>query len=317
MATKIHAGTSGYSYKEWRGVFYPEEVHQEQWLSYYASQLPSVEINNTFYRMPRKHVVETWRDSVPASFRFVIKASRRITHQSRLKDAEESTGYLLERAEVLGRKLGALLFQLPPYFQADLERLKKFQDLLPDHVPVAFEFRHESWLQGEVSEALANRGHARVVSHDGEEANLALLSGKLAYLRLRASNYTDSALRRWQEKIAATGAENAFVFFKHEDAGGGPRLAARFLALASNQTANEAANKTAAASLKAAPAAAKKATLKKAAPKKAAQKKAAKDKAAPKKAQISTQPGKAARKAPRPASTRQAAKKPIRKPRSR
>jgi hypothetical protein len=141
------------------------------------------------------------------------------------------------------------------------------------------------------------------VSHDGEEASLALLSGKLTYLRLRASNYTDAALRRWQEKIAATGAENAFVFFKHEDAGGGPRMAARFLDL----TANEAANQTAAASLKAAPAAAKKAAPKKAAPKKAAQKQA----------QNSAQPGKAARKAPRQASTKQAAKKSTRKPRSR
>jgi uncharacterized protein YecE (DUF72 family) len=231
MTTESRAGTSGYSYKEWRGVFYPPDIHQDQWLSYYASRLPAVEINNTFYRMPRKHVVETWRDSVPESFRFVIKASRRITHQSRLNNAEESTAYLIDRAMVLGERLGAVLFQLPPYMRADVDRLCSFQQLLPDGLPVAFEFRHESWCDPAVDEALQSRGHAKVLTHDSGSAVVELMPNPLVYLRLRAPNYTEAQLRRWRNKVDACGAEQAFVFFKHEDAGGGPRMAAEFLTL--------------------------------------------------------------------------------------
>ena len=138
MVTKILAGTSGYSYKGWRGHFYPEDLPQDQWLNYYSRQLPTVEINNTFYRMPQSHVMETWRDAVPDDFQFVIKANRRITHQGRLKNVEQTMGYLLERTGILGEKLGAVLFQLPPYMKMDLERLQSFQSLLPDQFPAAF-----------------------------------------------------------------------------------------------------------------------------------------------------------------------------------
>jgi len=230
MSTHVLAGTSGYSYKEWRGRFYPPDVHQDEWLTYYASRLPTVEINNTFYRMPRSHVVETWRDSVPASFRFVIKASRRITHQKQLKDAQEPLGYLLSSVRILGDRLGTVLFQLPPYLRADLERLQRFQALLPEDLPVAFEFRHESWNTPEVNDALAGRGHARVVSHEGGEAG-PIEPGPLVYLRLRAASYSDTELGDWHERIRAGGAREAYVFFKHEDEAGGPELAERFLTM--------------------------------------------------------------------------------------
>ncbi len=230
MSTQILAGTSGYSYKEWRGKFYPPDVHQDEWLTYYAGRLPTVEINNTFYRMPHSHVVETWRDSVPETFRFVIKASRRITHQKQLKDAEEPLGYLLSRAAILGDRLGALLFQLPPYLRANVERLQRFQALLPEDVPVAFEFRHESWRDPIVTETLAERGHARVVSHETGEPEV-IEAGPLVYLRLRAPDYSDADLVGWHERIDAGGARQAYVFFKHEDEAGGPELAERFLSL--------------------------------------------------------------------------------------
>ncbi|TNF88090.1 MAG: DUF72 domain-containing protein [Gammaproteobacteria bacterium] len=231
---EIRAGTSGYSYKEWRGAFYPSELHSDEWLSYYASRLPAVEINNTFYRMPRSHVVETWRDSVPDDFRFVIKASRRITHQKRLKDVEEPMGFLLGRAEILGGKLGALLFQLPPNMSINAERLRSFQALIPKELPVAFEFRHPSWQDEAVYEALSERGHALVVTHDDSEGArearaLELLPGPLTYLRLRGSSYAPAALRRWRDKVLASSSERAFVFFKHEDDGGGARMAEAFL----------------------------------------------------------------------------------------
>ncbi len=230
----IFSGTSGYSYKEWRGAFYPPELHPDEWLSYYATRLPAVEINNTFYRMPRSHVVETWRDSVPDGFRFVIKASRRITHQKRLKETEEPMGFLLSRAEILGPKLGALLFQLPPNMAVNVDRLRQFQELLPDGLPVAFEFRHPSWEDEAVGAALSERGHALVVSHDDSSPAVRpqavdLLDGPLVYLRLRASRYTPAALRKWRERVLGSTAETAFVFFKHEDAGGGARMAEALL----------------------------------------------------------------------------------------
>ncbi len=231
-STDIRAGTSGYSYREWRGSFYPPELHQDEWLSYYASRLPTVEINNTFYRMPRSHVVETWRDSVPDGFRFVIKASRRITHQQRLKDAEESVEFLLNRARILGDRLGAVLFQLPPNMAVNVERLRTFQRLLPDALPVAFEFRHPSWQTDAIFDALIDQGHALVVSHDeGDDRNVAdLLPVPLAYLRLRAGSYGPAQLERWREALIAGPAERAFVFFKHEDAGEGAKMAERFMA---------------------------------------------------------------------------------------
>ena len=225
----IRAGTSGFSYKEWKGHFYPEDVPQDQWLNYYAGQLPTVEINNTFYRMPKTHVVEAWRDAVPDEFRFVIKATRRITHIKRLNDVAEPTEYLLRAANTLGHKLGAVLFQLPPNMRENLDRLRAFQDLLPEGFPAAFEFRHESWASDETSQALNNHGHARVVAHGDDEPLTDVPKNDLVYLRLRASKYTPAALKKWHGKVSQSGARNAFVFFKHEDAGAGPKMAREFL----------------------------------------------------------------------------------------
>ncbi|MEM7099914.1 MAG: DUF72 domain-containing protein [Pseudomonadota bacterium] len=231
MRKEIRAGTSGYSYKEWQGTFYPETLPKEDWLTYYATQLPAVEINNTFYRMPKEHVVAAWRDAVPDEFKFVLKASRRITHQSRLKNADEATGYLIKRARVLDSKLGALLFQLPPYMRADTERLQRFQDLLPQDLPCVFEFRHESWHEADVRHYLDQRGHGWVVTHDEDTPKLAFHStGTINYLRLRANNYTLPQLQKWHRMVSQTNKES-FVFFKHEEAGAGPALAEKFLHL--------------------------------------------------------------------------------------
>ena len=240
MTVHVRAGTSGYSYKEWRGSFYPEELGADGWLSFYASQLPAVEINNTFYRMPKTHVVEAWRDAVPDDFRFVLKASRRITHLKRLKEPEEPLGYLVDRARVLGGKLGALLFQLPPNFPRNLERLASFVALLPPDLPAVFEFRHDSWFEAgaaaELADVLGPRG--LVVNDDGSGAldarkamNAPPSAGPL-YFRLRGERYTRTQLQRWLKAIEAHGAGDAFVFFKHEDAGAGPKLARQFLTLA-------------------------------------------------------------------------------------
>ena len=227
------AGTSGYSYKEWKGAFYPEDIAAGDMLAFYASKLPAVEINNTFYRMPRRSVLATWRDSVPADFRFSIKASRRITHQSRLKDCEEAVDYLATGLETLGDKLGCVLFQLPPYLRKDDERLDSFLSIWPKAFPVAMEFRHDSWFDDETAETLKRHGAAICLSEDGELPMPGFVATTdWVYLRLRKSDYDDAALGGWVDRAAGAGASRGFAFFKHEDEGAGPKLASRFLDLA-------------------------------------------------------------------------------------
>ena len=227
------AGTSGYSYKEWKGVFYPEDLPAADMLSFYAGRLPAVEINNTFYRMPRSHVLEGWAEAVPAGFRFVIKASRRITHHAKLEDADDAVGFLSSRVARLEDKLGCVLFQLPPFLRKGAERLDAFLAAWPRELPAAVEFRHASWFDGETAEILAKHGAALCVSDDGKlERPGFLATTDWLYLRLRRPAYDDDALRDWIALADATNASRGFAFFKHEDEGAGPRLAAGFLSLA-------------------------------------------------------------------------------------
>ena len=160
----LYVGTSGYSYKEWKGTFYPEKIPAKEMLSYYAARLPAVEINNTFYRLPQKSVLENWKEQVPASFRFSVKASQRITHFKRLKDVAEETGYLLDTAAALADRLGPILFQLPPNMKKDLPRLQDFLGCLPAGTRAAFEFRHPTWFDDDVLEVLSGKNHALCIS---------------------------------------------------------------------------------------------------------------------------------------------------------
>ncbi len=237
------AGTSGFAYKQWVGTFYPEGTKSAEMLTRYAEQLPLVEINNTFYRMPRSSVIETWRDSTPADFRFIIKASRRITHQAKLQDTEESIAYLCERLRLLEDKLACVLLQLPPFLKHDQELLHRFVDSLPDDIPFAFEFRSSSWFVAPVFSLLQERGHMLCLadgdklpmpefSDAGEPANqIPLATNSSVYLRLRRAEYTDADLQTWQQRITQAGVNEALVLFKHEDAGAGPALARHFLEL--------------------------------------------------------------------------------------
>src|SRR5881394_1123722 len=146
----LYVGTSGFSYKEWKGPFYPEDLPEKQMLRFYGERFRTVEINNTFYRMPKESVLDAWANEVPADFKFVLKAPQRITHMQRLKDAADSVSYLLKVAVALKERLGPLLFQLPPYFKKDAARLRDFLDLLPREPRSAFEFRHPSWFDDEI-----------------------------------------------------------------------------------------------------------------------------------------------------------------------
>ena len=232
---ELYVGTSGYSYKEWKGSFYPEDLAAKDMLSWYGTRLNSVEINNTFYRLPKESVLDAWAQQVPEGFRFSVKASRRITHFARLKeDARDPTEYLLTTLRVLGPRLGVILFQMPPNMKADVERLRAFLEMLPHGVPGAFEFRHASWEDPAVYDVLRARDMAWVCADDEESAEdePIVATAPWGYLRLRRPDYQDADLARWAERVAATGWKRTFVFFKHEDEGAGPKLAARFRGLA-------------------------------------------------------------------------------------
>jgi uncharacterized protein YecE (DUF72 family) len=229
----LRIGTSGFSYKAWKGPFYPADLPAGEMLGFYAGQLPSVEINNTFYRLPRASVLEGWAEQVPTQFRFAVKASRRITHFKRLKGVEDETAYLLRTTASLGPRLGALPFQLPPNAKLDLARLEAFAELLPEGLPAAFEFRHPSWLTDPVFELLRQRNFALVgVDAESAAAPETTPTASWGYLRLRREDYDRTELSAWVARIVATGWREAFVFFKHEDAGAGPALAREFLELA-------------------------------------------------------------------------------------
>jgi uncharacterized protein YecE (DUF72 family) len=217
---QILVGTSGYSYKEWKGSFYPPDLKAADMLRYYAERFPAVEINNTFYRMPRAPVLESWAGQVPPRFLFALKGSQRITHIKRLKDAGEPIGYLLEAAGALGDRLGPILFQMPPTLRKDVPRLRSFLALLPAGRRFAFEFRHDSWDDDEVRSALRERNAALVCAdteESGPDGAPIVPTADWGYLRLRRCDYTDATLAPWAERIRSQPWGRAFVFFKHEE----------------------------------------------------------------------------------------------------
>ena len=226
---RLLVGTSGFSYKEWKGSFYPEDLPAEGMLKFYASKLPAVEINNTFYRMPKASVLAQWAEQVPDGFRFVLKASQQITHRLRLKNCEQPVKYFLDVASTLGDRLGPALFQLPPNLKKDLPLLADFLALLPPASRAAFEFRHASWFEDDVFEALKGKGAALCIAEDEDLATPLQATAGWGYLRLRRQDYDEQALADWAGKVALQKWDETFVFFKHEDGGTGPKLAARFL----------------------------------------------------------------------------------------
>ncbi|HEU4617217.1 MAG TPA: DUF72 domain-containing protein [Gammaproteobacteria bacterium] len=227
---RLYCGTSGFSFKEWKGPFYPEKLPASEMLAYYGARLPTVEINNTFYRMPKAEMLEGWAAQVPASFRFAVKAPRRISHIKQLKDCEQEAAYLFDAVAKLGERLGAVLVQLPPHAAVGVEKLERFLDCLPEAAPVAFEFRHASWRDEAVFAALRRRGAAWVTTDDegGEPRDLPA-TAPWTYVRLRGPSYSMDALRAWKRRLADF--DRAFVYFKHEDAAVGPALAERMIAL--------------------------------------------------------------------------------------
>lgn len=229
---KLWVGTSGYNYPEWKGSFYPQKLPAAKMLAFYAERLSTVEINYTFYRVPNAKILAGWDAQTPPAFRLTLKAPKRVTHIARLKDCGDLLGYFLKTAATLGPKLGAILFQLPPYLRKDLALLDDFLPLLPPGTRAAFEFRHASWMDPEVFARLSARNLALCIADSEKFSTPVQMTADYAYFRLRDEGYTPGDLQRWaqviQEKAAGRG--DVFVYFKHEEAGKGPEFARILLA---------------------------------------------------------------------------------------
>ena len=218
-APRVWAGASGYAFKEWKGGFYPGKIKPEDMLAWYAQRLPTVEINNTFYQMPKAPVLAHWAEVVPEDFRFAIKAPRRITHDARLKpdEAADPVAWLYRTLDTLGDKRGPVLFQLPPFLRVDVERLRGFLRLLPAGHRAAFEFRHASWFAEPVYALLREAGAALCLSEHEDDAPPPLVeTAPWCYLRLRLEQYTEADLAAWARQVEATGWNEAYAYFMHE-----------------------------------------------------------------------------------------------------
>ena len=229
----VRVGTSGYNFPEWKGTFYPAKMPESQMLEFYAQRLGTVEINYTFYRMPNPKAVAGWDAATPATFTFVLKAPQRITHIARLKDVDDPLRYFVEVARKLGPKLGPILFQLPPNFKKDIGRLNDVLTQFPADLRCAWEFRHESWFADDVYEALRVANAALCVADTEEKHTPLVATADYGYMRLRDEGYTEGDLQQWAKTVNELGQRwrDAFIFFKHEESGIGPKLAQQFAAL--------------------------------------------------------------------------------------
>jgi uncharacterized protein YecE (DUF72 family) len=230
----VLTGTSGFSYPAWKGAFYPANVPASRMLAHYGTRLETVEVNATFYRMPRPETVAGWRAEVPGGFLFALKAPQRVTHVKRLRDVEDVVTAFYRVAAELGDRLGAVLYQLPPTLKKDLPRLEDFLDALPAGGRAAFEFRHGSWFSDEVYAALAEHCAALCLAEDDAATTAVVATADFGYLRLRRSEYAGEDLRGWAERILAQRWSEAFVYFKHEDEARGPAFALALRELTGN-----------------------------------------------------------------------------------
>jgi uncharacterized protein YecE (DUF72 family) len=217
-------GTSGWQYDDWKDVLYTD-VPRKRWLEHYASVFPAVEVNNTFYNLPKEKTFEDWAGRTPDGFIFVCKASRFITHIRRLRDVAEPITRFVERASLLGEKLGPTLYQLPPSFHRDDALLKGFLDVLPSHPPAAMEFRHPSWEDSAVYEALRSHDVALVLADSPKYRAPLELTASWSYIRLHGGpdevSYGDEGLAEWVRRVAAFAAkvDPIYVFFDNDTAG--------------------------------------------------------------------------------------------------
>ena len=224
----IHVGTSGWQYRDWRGRLYPEGMAQSRWLEHYARTFSTVEVNNSFYRLPERGTFERWASTTPDTFTFAVKASRYLTHLKRLKDPREGIGRLWDNSAGLGDKRGPVLFQLPPRFPADLIRLEAFCALLPPRILAAWEFRDPSWWIDDVFRLLDERGYAFVLPDRPGFRGPFIVTGGWSYVRFHQGtqtgpDYRRDKLRAWAERIAEMDASDVWAFFNNDHGGAAVR----------------------------------------------------------------------------------------------
>ncbi|HUQ80780.1 MAG TPA: DUF72 domain-containing protein [Gemmatimonadaceae bacterium] len=229
----VLVGTSGFAFKEWKGPFYPADLKDDGMLGFYADKHPTVEINNTFYRLPKERVLQDWASQVHDRFTFSIKASQRITHFARLKpECASALAFLLKNTATLGDRLGPVLFQLPPNMQKNIERLHAFLALLPKERRFTIEFRHDSWFDEDTFAALRDHDVALCVAESEEFRCPNVSTASWGYLRLHRQDYTDAMLADWERTLAVHSWNEAYVFFKHDYIdGAGPLAVERFTSM--------------------------------------------------------------------------------------
>ncbi len=233
----IHIGTSGWHYGHWEGPFYPDKTPSEKYLEYYSKFFNTVEINSSFYRMPDKETVREWRDTTPERFIFSVKASRYITHMKKLKDPEAAVSYLISTVSLLRNKLGPILFQLPPKWHVNPERLESFIESLPHGYSYAFEFRDTSWFNDNIYEILEKHNTAFCIYEIGGIRSPRIVTGDIVYVRLHGPDgpyrgeYKTSSLEEWADSISAWAKQGKkiFCYFDNDEAGYAPRDAMRLL----------------------------------------------------------------------------------------
>jgi uncharacterized protein YecE (DUF72 family) len=229
---KLWIGTSGFQYSEWKGNFYPEDLPTAKMLPFYAGRFATTEINYTFHRIPAQKTIENWKTQTPEEFRFALKAPQKITHWSKLRDCSDTLEYFCKVITGLGDRLGPVLFQLPPTFKKDVDVLSSFLREFPD-MRGAFEFRHESWFDDEVFELLKSRNIALCIADTDTIATPKKTTADYGYLRLRREDYEASDVESWTDFVRDQKPtwNDAFVYFKHEESGIGPKLARQMIEL--------------------------------------------------------------------------------------
>lgn len=228
MSAAVHIGTSGWNYKHWKGEFYPQDVPQKKWLAYYVQHFETVEVNNTFYQLPEFNTFETWRDTVPTGFTFALKASRFITHMKKLKDPKPSSEKFFNRSERLEDKLGPILFQLPPGWQLNVERLTEFLQTIPSEHRYVFEFRNETWLTNEVYGLLRQHNVAFCIQDFRGKQSPREITADFTYVRMHGpgamaymGSYSVAALKNWARQIESwrKGLKDVYVYFNNDIGG--------------------------------------------------------------------------------------------------
>jgi uncharacterized protein YecE (DUF72 family) len=226
-------GTSGFQYAEWKGSFYPEDLPTVKMLPFYAERLSTTEINYTFHRIPSAKTIDNWKERTPEKFRFALKAPQKITHFAKLRDCADTLRYFYDIVSALGEKLGPVLFQLPPNFRKDIFVLADFVNCLPEKMSAAFEFRHESWFADDVFAALKARNVPLCIADTEKLETPRIATANYGYLRLRREDYKKIDVEHWSAFVCEQAGHwtDAFIYFKHEEAGIGPKLAGEMIAL--------------------------------------------------------------------------------------